>query len=141
MTQKTRIRLLTIVIAPIAALAAWGVFRLAGVDLVTTRGSDTSTVGAPAVVIASLVAALLAVGAVRVIERHSRQPRRAWSLVSSTALAVSMIGPSYLADGGSAVALIALHVVTAVVVVGGPMVTLPPSCGYAGTPYRSTIRS
>jgi Family of unknown function (DUF6069) len=141
MTPNTRLRLLTIVLAPTAALAAWGLIRLAGVDLVTSPGGDTSTVGAPDVVAASLIAALLAYGVVRVIERRSREPRRTWSFVSSTALAVSVIGPSWLADGASAVALVGLHFVTAGVVIGGLGATLPARRGHVDTPYRSTIRS
>ena len=56
---------------------------------------------------------------VRLLEHHSRSPRRLWAFVCSTTLAVSMIGPSWFADGASAVALMSLHVVTAVVVVAG----------------------
>ncbi len=42
-----------------------------------------------------------------------------WARVSSTALAVSMIGPTWFADGTTSLALISLHVATAVVVIIG----------------------
>jgi hypothetical protein len=45
--------------------------------------------------------------------------------VASTALAVSGIGPSCLADGVTALLLFGLHFVTAVVVIVGFMRTLP----------------
>ncbi len=136
MTSQTRLRFFTILLAPCAALAAWGLLRLAGVDLVTSLGTGTSTVGALDVTAAALAAALAAWAIVHLIERRARAPRRVWSLVSSTALAISMIGPSYFADGASAVGLMGLHVVTAAVVIGGLAATLPaPACD-AGTPIR-----
>jgi len=48
-----------------------------------------------------------------------------WAFVSSTALAISGIGPSYRADGVTALLLFGLHFVTAVVVISGCMRTLP----------------
>jgi hypothetical protein len=125
MTFQTRIRLLTVVLTPFVAVAAWGLIRLAGIKLVTSLGSGTSTVGPVDVAVAALIAALAAWALVHGIARQANNPRRAWSLVSSTALAVSMVGPSYLADGTSAVSLMALHVVTAAVVIGGLGSTLP----------------
>jgi hypothetical protein len=62
---------------------------------------------------------------VRVLENHGRYPRAGWAFVGSTALSVSIVGPVWLADGASSVALIALHVVTAVVVIVGFAGTLP----------------
>jgi hypothetical protein len=51
--------------------------------------------------------------------------REHWSYLSSTALAVSVIGPSWLAEGASAGALIALHFVVAAFVIVGFARTLP----------------
>jgi hypothetical protein len=48
-----------------------------------------------------------------------------WARVSSTALAVSMIGPTWFADGTTSLALIGLHVVTAATVILGMLRTLP----------------
>jgi hypothetical protein len=103
--------------------------RLAGIDLVVSTGPGT--VGAGDVFAAALFGALVGWLAVRLLERHSRRPQAHWPIVGSTGLAVSIIGPSWLADGASAVALIALHIVTAVVVIRGfaPTVGRPQGAG------------
>ncbi len=134
MTYRTRRRIGTVVFAPLAALTAWAFVRLIGVDLVVSTGSGT--VGPAEVFSAALVGALAGWLVVRLLERHSSRPRPRWSFVGSTALAVSVIGPTWLADGASSVALIALHVVTAVVVVYGFAGTLPV---HRGEPARAAI--
>ena len=133
MTSNTRRRIATVILAPGAALAAWALTKAIGVDLVVSTGSGK--VGPGDVFVAGLVAAVAAWGAVRLIERRSRRPRAVWSFTASTALAVSTIGPSWLADGSSAASLIALHFVTAAVVIGGFLPTIPVRG------YRRTVRS
>src|SRR5262245_16342381 len=123
MTDRTRRRIATTVLAPAAALSGWAVIRLVGIDLDVS--TDRGTVGPADVLAAALAGALVGWLVVRLIERFSRSPHRTWAFVASTALAVSMIGPSYFADGASAVALMSLHVVTAVVVIVGFAGTLP----------------
>jgi hypothetical protein len=123
MMDRTRRRIATLVLAPTAALTAWAIVRLIGVDLVVSTGAGN--VGAGDVVVAATVASLLAWVVVRLLERHVRRPRQWWSLVASTSLSVSMIGPTWLADGSSAVALISLHMVTASVLIIGFAGTLP----------------
>jgi uncharacterized protein DUF6069 len=103
MTDRTRRRIVTVVLAPIAALLAWGCIRLAGVDLVVRTGDGT--VGPVDVVAAALIGALGAWFAVRLPERHTRRAGLWWPPLGSSALAVSTIGPSYLADSTSALAL------------------------------------
>ena len=134
MTNRTRRRIGTVVLAPVAALTAWGCIRLIGIDLVVSTGSGT--VGPVDVFVAALIGALAAWVVVRLLEHHVRQPRAWWSFVGSTALAVSIIGPAWLADGASSVALIALHVVTAVVVIVGFAATLPALQLRRGDPAR-----
>jgi hypothetical protein len=127
MTPRTRRRISTVVLAPIAALVAWAIIRRMGIDLVVSSGDGT--VGATDVVAAALLGALAGWVVVRLVERRSRHPRRDWAIHGSTALAVSIIGPTWLADGASAVALTVLHVVVAVVVITGFAGTLPvPRC-------------
>ena len=58
-------------------------------------------------------------------------PARWWPFIGSTALAISMIGPSYLADGSSAVSLICMHVVVGVVLITGFMRAVPTPFGIA----------
>jgi Family of unknown function (DUF6069) len=117
MTHHTRRRIGTVVLSPAAALAAWALIRLMGIDLVVSVGDGT--VGPTDVFAAALLGALAGWGVVRLLERNSRYPRRLWLFLGSTALAVSVIGPTWFADGTSSVALIALHVVVAVIVIGG----------------------
>jgi Family of unknown function (DUF6069) len=54
-----------------------------------------------------------------------RRGARWWPFVGSTALAISIIGPSYLADGISAVSLICMHVGVGVVLITGFMRAVP----------------
>jgi ABC-type Co2+ transport system permease subunit len=115
-------RLATTVLAPAAALAAWALFRLGGVEF-TLKSGDT--VGALDVVSTALMGAVVGWLVVRAIDRHTIRPRATWIVVATTALAVSVIGPSWFADGSSAAALIALHVVTAAVVIAGFAGTVP----------------
>lgn len=89
------------------------------------------------IVAAALIGSLAGWAAARTLERHSRRPRLWWSLSASTAASVSMIGPSWLAGGSSAVALMALHFVTAIVVIVGFAGTIP--LHGAGRPQRKIV--
>jgi hypothetical protein len=123
MTHRTRRRIATVVLAPAAALATWAFIRLFGIDLVVSTGDGS--VGPADVFAAALVGGLGGWLVVHLLQRRSRHPRATWAFVGSTALAVSVIGPTWLADGASSVALISLHVVTAVAVISGFAGTLP----------------
>jgi hypothetical protein len=122
MTDRTR-RIGTVILAPTTALTTWALIELTGIDLHVSTGNGT--VGAADVLAAALIGALCAWLVTRLLESHSRYPRRWWAFTGSTALAVSMIGPAWLADGSSVVALMTLHLVTAVVVITGFAATLP----------------
>jgi hypothetical protein len=123
MTNRTRRRISTVVLAPVAALAAWACLRLLGLDFDVKTGDGS--VGPVDVVAAALVGGLAGWLVLRLVERHSRRPRLWWARIGSTALAISTIGPAYLSDGISALALTALHFVTAIVVISGFATTLP----------------
>ena len=131
MTNRTRRRIAIVALAPVAALSAWGLLELAGVDLVVTTGDGT--VGAGDVAAAALLAGLAAWVAVGLLERYTRRPGFWWPPLGSTALALSTLGPSYFSDGSSAVALIALHVVTAIVLIYGFATTLEQWCDCGAT--------
>jgi hypothetical protein len=133
MTNRTRRRIATVILAPVAALLTWAAMRLVGVDFVVNTGDGT--VGPIDVVAAALLGALGGWLAVRLLERHTRRPGLWWPPLGSTALAVSTLGPSYLSDGISAVALTALHFATAIVVITGFATTLP-TCRCASAPVR-----
>jgi hypothetical protein len=123
MTSRTRRRLVTVVVAPAAALVAWAaITQASGVKLAVSTGG---TVGAGSVVVVALLAGLVAWMIVRAIERRAANPRLIWGLVASTVLAASMAGPSWTADGAAAVSLMSLHFVVAAVVIPGFMGTLP----------------
>jgi hypothetical protein len=99
------------------ALVAWALLRLLGVSPVVGRGGDAIAVTTVEVVAATVVAGLAAWATSAVLRRSGRPTW--WPFVGSTALAVSIIGPSWLADGVSGVALIGMHVVVGIVLLGG----------------------
>jgi hypothetical protein len=129
MTDRTRRRIVIVTLAPVAALAAWAVGRLAGVDFAQNAGRGT--VGPADVVAAAIVGGLAAWCVVRALERTTRRPGFWWPMVGSAALGLSLIGPSYLADGVDALALGGLHIVTAMVLIWGLETTLPATCDTA----------
>ena len=116
-TRTTRSSLAVVAAGMATALVVWAVIRLLGVDLTVEAGSGTAQVGAVDVLLASLVAGVAAWGVYALLAQWRRA--RWWPFVGSTALAISMLGPSYLADGISAVSLICLHVLVAVVLIMG----------------------
>jgi hypothetical protein len=118
MPRRTTLEsILVIVSAVMIALATWALVRVLGVDPMVGTGPDPDAVGAPDVAIAAAVAGL---GAWAV---HAWLVRRGaagwWPFVGSTALSVSIIGPSWLADGASAVGLICLHLAVGLVLITG----------------------
>ncbi len=123
MSHPTRRRIATVLLAPIVALVTWAFIRFYGIDLVVTTGDGT--VGPADVFAVALVGAAAGWLVVLLLERRIRHPRPWWTFIGSTGLAVSTIGPSYFADGASAIALITLHIVTAVGVIVGFAGTLP----------------
>lgn len=119
------------VVATVAALGTWAVVRLLGVELTVGKGPDASQVGAVEVA-ATTVLAGLAAGAVHRVLARSARTARWWPVVGSTAIAVSIIGPSYLADGAAAVALISMHLIVGAILIAG----LARSAGAGGRPGR-----
>ena len=76
MTERTRRRIGTVILAPAAALLTWGCIRLAGIDLVVKTGDGT--VGPVDVVVASLIGALGGWFAIRLLERYTSRPWLWW---------------------------------------------------------------
>jgi hypothetical protein len=134
MTHRTLRRLSTVVLAPAAALAIWAVARLIGVDLVVLGPDGSVRLGPVDVVAAALAGAVAGWAVVWLLERRLQRLLMWWPFIGSTALAVSIIGPTWLADGASAVALISMHVVTAAVVISGFAKTLPVHRGDCDSP-------
>ena len=124
MRTTTRSGLAVVAAGMATALVAWAVIRLLGVDLTLKADAGMSQVGAAVdVLLASLVAGLAAWGVHALLARWRRT--RWWPFIGSTALAISITGPSYLADGISAVSLICLHILVGVVLIIGFMRAVP----------------
>jgi Family of unknown function (DUF6069) len=123
MQATTRNSLAVVAAGMAAGLVVWAVVRLLGVDLTVESGSGTTQVDVVDVLVTTLVAGLAAWGVFALLLRWRRA--RWWPFVGSTALAISIIGPSYLADGISAVSLICMHVVVGVVLIMGFMRAVP----------------
>jgi Family of unknown function (DUF6069) len=105
------------------ALALWAVVRLLGVDLDTELGGGVRQVGPADILITTVVAGLAAWVTHSILARTPRTVRW-WPFVGSTGIAISMLGPSYLADGASAVALTCLHLAVGAVLIKG-LATVP----------------
>jgi len=114
-------RTAAVALATVAGVLGWLALRAAGADL----EADTTSVGAADVVVASLVAGVAAWVTASLLERHAPRPRTSWTLLSSTVLSASMLGPIYSAPDLTAVALMGLHLVVGGVLVGGLASTLP----------------
>jgi hypothetical protein len=132
-----------IAVAAAAALVIWGIARLFGVDVEVELGGEIRQVGPVDILVAAIVAGLAAWVVYSLLARTPRTARW-WPFVGSTAIAVSMLGPSYLSDGAAAVALIAMHFAVGAVLIKGLLearalgLTGPgPGRGpVAGTPRR-----
>jgi hypothetical protein len=103
-----------VAVATVAALVVWAAARLLGVELTIKNG----TVGPVDVVVAAVVAGLAAWGVHHLLDRTARTARW-WPSVGSIALALSILGPSFLADGAAVVALISMHVVVGFILIMG----------------------
>jgi hypothetical protein len=123
MQATTRNSLAVVAAGMAAGLVVWAVVRLLGVDLTVESGSGTTQVDVVDVLVTTLVVGLAAWGVFALLLRRRRA--RWWPFVGSTALAISIIGPSYLADGSSAISLICVHVIVGVVLITGFMRAVP----------------
>jgi Family of unknown function (DUF6069) len=103
--------------AALVAVASWGLARGLGVALTVGTGDQASVVGAGDVLVAVLVAGVAAWAVQRLLAR--RGVAGWWPVVGSTALAISIIGPSWLADGAASVVLIGMHLAVGVVLITG----------------------
>jgi hypothetical protein len=117
MTMRSRSSAGVVAAAMAVALAIWALARLLGATLTVGKGADASQVGAAEVLVTALLAGLAAWGAHALLAR--RGAARWWPFVGSTALAVSVVGPTWLADGVAAVVLIGMHLAVGAVLIAG----------------------
>jgi Family of unknown function (DUF6069) len=124
--ESARRSLAVILVAVTVALATWSLIRILGVEPTVGKGPAPHPVGDVDVVVATLVGGFGAWGVYAWLTR--RHQAGTWPFVGSTALAVSIIGPSWLADGASAISLICLHLaVGSVLVLGFATGRFPPA--------------
>ena len=107
-----------IAVAAAAALVIWGIARLFGVDVEVEFGGETRQVGPADILVTTVVVGLAAWVVYSLLARTPRTARW-WPYVASTALAISMLGPSYQSDGAAAVALIAMHLAVGAILIRG----------------------
>ena len=103
--------------ALVIALAIWALARLLGVDLIVGKGPDATTVGAADVLVTVVLAGLAAWAVQKLLAR--RGAAGWWPFVGSTALAISIIGPTWLAYGMASVVLIGMHLAVGFVLIAG----------------------
>jgi len=103
--------------ATAVALVLYGLIRWLWVTPVAEMNGEDEVVGWANVLIVTVLAGLVAWGVALLLKRAGKA--RWFPSLGSIALALSIIGPSYLADGSSAVALIVLHFAVAVVLIFG----------------------
>ena len=106
-----------VAVATVVALALWALARMLGVELTVGKGQDASLVGAADVLVAVVMAGLAAWGVQTLLAR--RGAAGWWPFVGSTALAISIIGPTWLADGAASVVLIGMHLAVGLVLIAG----------------------
>ncbi|MET8466934.1 DUF6069 family protein [Micromonospora zamorensis] len=119
-TSTLRRRALAVGVAVVACLAIWSIGALAGVDYtVESPGQPATDIGAGAIFVVALGAALLGWAALALLERFA--PRAARPVWISLAVAVTLLSLVPLvgveATGGAKLTLGATHVAVAVALI------------------------
>lgn len=115
-----RRRALGVAAAVVAPLAVWAIGALAGVDYtVESPGQPATVIGAGAIVMIALVAALLGWAALALLERFAtRVARPVWISLAIVVTVLSFVPVlSVEATGGAKLALGATHVAVAVALI------------------------
>ncbi|MEU5670222.1 DUF6069 family protein [Micromonospora sp. NPDC050795] len=115
-----RRRALGVAAAVVAPLAIWAIGALAGVDYtVESPGQPATVIGAGAIVMIALVAALLGWASLALLERFaSRVARPVWISLAIVVTVLSFVPVlSVEATGGAKLALGATHVAVAVALI------------------------
>lgn len=106
-----------------SALILWAVNDpWGGIDLAVRQGGTVQHIGPVAVAVTALIAGLAAWGLLAVLERTVRRPVRAYRIIASILLVLSLAGP--LGSGistSSKLVLLAMHLsVGAILIIGLP---------------------
>jgi Family of unknown function (DUF6069) len=107
------------VVAVGAAGAGWLAWRAAGVDLAVRAGDGTQHVGLVGALVTAAVAAVVAGGVLRVLERRTSRALTVWTWLGVLVLLVSLAGPAGAVSGAATVALASLHLTVGAVVLLG----------------------
>jgi hypothetical protein len=115
---------MVIAAATVVSLALYGLIRWLWVTPIAEMNGEDRVVGWSNVAIVTILAGLAAWGVAILLQRAGKA--RWFPSVGSIALALSILGPSFLADGSSVAALILLHFAVGIVlIVGFTRIILP----------------
>ncbi|WP_433120404.1 DUF6069 family protein [Micromonospora sp. CA-246542] len=115
-----RDRAITVAVAALAAVAVWSIATLAGAQLTVDQGTGPRDVTVLAVVLNSVIAALLGWGLLAVLERFRASARTIWTGIALVVLVLSLVPASLVdASAGTRVALVLMHLVVGAVVIVG----------------------
>lgn len=108
--RRARVRAAGVAGAVGAAVIAWAVAELLGVDLEVTPGTDdVQTVGAGSVILVAAAASLAGWGALAVLERLWSRGRQAWTVAAVVVLVASLAGPLAGVTTAATVSLAVMH--------------------------------
>lgn len=118
--NRTVMRGLTVIAAVAAALLVWLIAGpVAGADLSASTGSGVQEIGAVHVIAVAALMGLAGWALLAVLERRTERAARTWVFVALGVLLVSLLGPLGAETLGGALTLVALHLVTAAVLIVG----------------------
>jgi hypothetical protein len=110
-------RLVTVLVAPAAAMLIW---LVQGPHLTVRTGDGVTQVGPAAVIATGLAAGLAGWLLLAILERYAARPRRTWLVIAATVLVLSLLGPiQYAVTAATAGALIAMHAVVGAILISG----------------------
>lgn len=106
--------------AVVCALVLWSaVAYLGGVELEVRAGDRVQQVTGLSVAVASAVAGLLGIGALRLLERRTPRALTIWTVLALVVTVISALGPLGALTASALGTLLALHAVVAAVLLVG----------------------
>lgn len=119
--RRRQARLLTVVLAAMAAELAWLLADpIGGLDLMVQAGEQLQQITAGTVLLGAVIPGLMAWGLVAVIERRSARPRAVLTTCAGIALVLSLGGPLTEGDGiTTKLVLTGFHLIVGAVLILG----------------------
>ncbi|TQL69878.1 hypothetical protein FB381_3799 [Nocardioides albertanoniae] len=106
--------------AAAAAAVTWMLWtQVGGVDLEAKTGSESQQIGIGAVIVSTLLIALVGGALLRWWQGHAERGARRWTMLAVGIAVVSLITPTSALTVAAGLGLASLHVVVAVVVIAG----------------------